>query len=310
MNIDQLKSARIDLHMHSTFSDGSFSPTELIALASKAQLKLIALTDHNTVAGVPATRLAAKQHNIGLISGVEVSAKIDKGACHILGYFVDEQNAALLKFLDQLTSTKNQRNYQIIKKLNALNIAVSVDELKATVSAQTNIGRPHIASLLVAKGYVGSIKEAFQRYLGNHAPAYVSAEQFTASEVILAINNAQGKAFLAHPFSLRLEQAELRDFIKTLKAAGLSGIEVFNSAHNSNQIKFYRQLADDLELEVCGGSDFHGEAKPHRPIGIANTGGYICGEQISPEIISRAVAGGLFLAPKSAWVGLTWLFQS
>lgn len=274
-------SFRVDLHTHSTFSDGACSVKELVAKAKLANISLLSLTDHDTVEGIPVARSLCRQAEIGFLSGVELSSQFNGGGCHILGYFVDEENEAFKQSLLRLKEARYKRNSKILVKLNSLGVDISEAELIESVPSSTVIGRPHIADLLVKKKYVASIKDAFKKFLGDHAPAYVNQEMLSPEEALKVILNSGGQPFLAHPVSLKLSLDKLMVFCKKLKDVGLSGIEVFNSAHDKQQTKKYLSIAKKLNLNVSGGSDFHGDLKPTVLIGQAFSGEYIMKDQIA-----------------------------
>jgi len=250
----------IDLHVHSTASDGSFSPKELVKLSRKKGLSAIALTDHDTVAGNEEAIDSGKELDLEVISGVELSAYFEKGTLHILGYFVDYEGKNFLRKVSILQEARAERNPKIIKKLQKLGIPIDYQEVMA-VSGGGQIGRPHIAQVLIKKGIVNSIDEAFERFLRKGRPAYVEKERITAKQCLDILLETNALPVLAHPYTLHLDEYELKRFVKKLKDSGLVGIEVYYSDHNPAQIASYLELAKTFGLAITGGSDFHGENK-------------------------------------------------
>lgn len=257
----------VDLHTHSTASDGSLSPTEVVRLAKARGLTAIALTDHDTIEGLAEAVAAGQELGVEVIPGVEISARHPHGSMHILGYFLNWQSPVLSERLMVLQRARADRNPQIIAKLNALGIPLTLAQVEA-VSGGGQVGRPHIARALWEAGYVRSIQEAFDIYLGNEGKAYVSKFRFPPAEAIAMIREAGGVAVLAHPFTLNSpDPAELRALLEELAALGLAGVECFYPEHSPEQEALYLALARELHLAVSGGSDFHGDNKPEVELG-------------------------------------------
>jgi len=256
----------VDLHTHSTASDGTFSPRELVFLAKKVGLKALALTDHDTIDGLPEAYQTAKEEGLPFLCGVEISVKFDgPGHFHLLGYFL-EPPEELKEVLDKLKTARAERNKKMVEKLRELGIDITLEELKSLASGE--IGRPHFAYLLVKKGYVRSIEEAFERYLKKGAPAYYPKALLTEEEAISAIKKAKGIPVLAHPITLKLSDEALKSYLIRLKELGLMGVEVYYSEHTKEYTKFLERLADELALIKTGGSDFHGQNKPDIKLGL------------------------------------------
>ncbi len=250
----------IDLHIHSTASDGSFSPKELVRLAKEKGLSAIALTDHDTVAGNKEVMITGKKLDLEVISGIELSAYFEKGTLHILGYFVDYEDKNFLRKISILQQARAERNPKIIKKLQKLGIPIDYQEV-VDISGGGQVGRPHIAQVLIKKGIVNNFNEAFERFLKKGRPAYVEKEAFTDEQcldILLAVN---ALPVLAHPYTLHLDEYQLKRFVKKLKDNGLAGIEVYHSDHSPAQITSYLEVANTFDLAITGGSDFHGENK-------------------------------------------------
>jgi len=256
----------IDLHTHSTASDGTFSPQELIYLAKKEGLQALALTDHDTIDGLKAFYFTAKEENLPSLCGVEISIKFDgPGHFHLLGYFLKPEIPELDNTLKRLKKAREERNKKMIEKLKSLGIEITMEELKEI--AKGEIGRPHIANLLVRKGVVKSFDEAFERYLKKGALAYVPKALLLPEEAIKLILEAKGVPVLAHPVTLKLNHSELKGYLKKLKDFGLMGVEAYYPEHSSEFTRFLIECAKELGLLITGGSDFHGKNKPDIKLG-------------------------------------------
>jgi predicted metal-dependent phosphoesterase TrpH len=257
----------VDLHTHSNASDGSLPPREVVRLAKARGLTALALTDHDTIAGLAEAVAAGAELGLEVIPGVEISARHPRGSMHILGYFLDWHSPLLAQRLAVLQQARADRNPQIIAKLNALGIPLTLAQVEA-VSGGGQVGRPHIARALWEAGYVASIQEAFDIYLGNDGKAYVSKFRFRPAEAIAMIREAGGVAVLAHPFTLHpADPEELRSVLEELAGLGLAGVECYYPEHTPEQEALYLTLARELNLAVSGGSDFHGDNKPEVELG-------------------------------------------
>jgi predicted metal-dependent phosphoesterase TrpH len=259
--------SRLDLHLHTTHSDGSCTPTEIIGLAHQAGVTALAITDHDIMTGVAEAVVAGQECGIEVIPGVEISALADNSELHILGYFFDRQDSDLLGHLKALRSARHRRNPLIIERLQTLGIDITYDEVRA-LAGTDSIGRPHIARVLMDKQVVPSAKEAFDRFLAEGKPAYVPRELPSPAEAIRWIKDARGLAVLAHPTWVKVGEQSLIDLVRRLKADGLDGVEVYYSTHTARQTREYLSLAQQLGLLVTGGSDFHGLTKPDIEVGI------------------------------------------
>lgn len=247
----------IDLHIHTTASDGTLTPSQVVQLAKKRQLKAIAITDHDTVDGVKEALEEGRRISLEVIPGVEISANVKTGSLHLLGYFVETERGILKEKLERLKQARSERNSRIATKLNNLGINITYQEVVAA-SGGGQVGRPHFAQVLVDKGYVHSLNEAFDRYLGQGAPAYVDKYRFDAKEAIDIVLKAGGVPVLAHPFTLNCTPEDLETLVTELVQDGLKGIEAFNPDHAHEQTAWYQRLAEKLGLVKTGGSDFHG----------------------------------------------------
>jgi hypothetical protein len=263
-----------DLHTHSTASDGTDTPRNLPLLVKQAGLAAFALTDHDTTAGLEEARKAAEELGIGFIPGVELSADPDVfntgesiGTLHLLGYAIAPRNKGLLDLCEQLRKVRAQRNPAILAKLNGLGVRITVDEviaaatLEQSTGDQAVIGRPHIARVLIEKGYVRTMHEAFQKYLGMQGAAYVRKDRLKAQRAIDAIHQAGGVAVLAHPVQLKLDEESLEHTLAALVDLGLDGIEVLHSDHEPVDVERFTTLAERFNLLTTGGSDYHGSGK-------------------------------------------------
>ena len=257
----------IDLHVHSTFSDGSLTPEELAELAAKSGLKAIALTDHDGMMGIDRFMAACLQHGVCGIPGVEISIEISAGTMHMLGYYIDHHNSPMNEALIRLRKGRVERNQSILESLNSLGFPLIWEEV-SKLAKEDVVGRPHFALAMIARGYVKNKDEAFDRYLGKGKPAYVERDRFTIEESIALIRGAGGVPILAHPCTLNMGRRRLREFLAELAAKGLQGIEAYYSEHSHEQQRFCLNMARDLGWVVTGGSDFHGSLNPHVHLGI------------------------------------------
>lgn len=257
----------IDLHVHTNMSDGTLSPEEVVQLAAQRGLRAIAITDHDTVAGVRRAQKKGAEIGIEVVSGVEISTEWPRGILHMLGYFVNAEDTALLTALDSLKKDRQERIVKIVSRLNDRSVPVTVDEVDEEAVGGVP-GRPHVANLILRKGHVASLQEAFDRYLGKGSPAYVEKKKLTPVEALQLIINAGGVPVLAHPYSLEQPDAkELEEILLRLMINGLKGIEVYYPKHTPEQTEVFVHLAEKLNLAVTGGTDFHGANKPDVEMG-------------------------------------------
>lgn len=255
--------AAIDLHSHSTASDGEYAAAEVAERAAHAGVAVWALTDHDSLAGLDAGAAAAARWGVRFVPGIELSVQLDRREIHVLGHFVDPASDTLRRFEDLLAEKRRLRMGEIIQKLAALGVALSPEEIEKFSGGKT-LGRPHVARAILEKGIVGSVKEAFDRFLGEGRPAYVGRYRLSAEEAIALVRGAGGVATVAHPGVSRMERVDL----ERLSAAGLAGVETFHPDHNPSVRDKYLRIARELELVPTSGSDFHGEAvAPDRRLG-------------------------------------------
>jgi predicted metal-dependent phosphoesterase TrpH len=275
----------IDLHCHSTASDGTLAPQEVVQLAVRNGLSALSLTDHDTIAGVAAAAAEASRAGIDFIPGIEISATYPSpGTLHILGYGVDPQSPVLHELTRQLLEGRDTRNPRIVARLQELDIAITMDEVEQEAGGNV-IGRPHIAAILMRKGYVSSIKEAFNKYLAEGGLAYFDKERLAPPRALELIHQSGGLAVLAHPIQLRCQNdAQLDRQVKDLVDLGLAGIEVIHSDHDAAWVEKCTRLADRYGLLKTGGSDFHGRNKAAIDLGTAN------GRRVPREFFDALVA--------------------
>ncbi len=265
-----------DLHLHSTASDGTDAPETLPVIAKAVGVAAIALTDHDTTAGVAACAQACKQQGIAFVPGIELSTDPSAvrheplpdgrlGTLHILGLFVDPENTALHELHHRMLEVREQRNPQIIENLNNLGVRITYEEVQALAAEMGSkvIGRPHIAQMLVRKSYVKSISDAFTRYIGEGKPAYARKNLLAPAEAIDVIHQAGGLAALAHPVQLRCpDDPALVHVVQRLASMGLDAIETRHRDHTPAQTNRYAEIAGQFNLLTTGGSDYHGKRKP------------------------------------------------
>jgi hypothetical protein len=276
------KKIYIDLHTHSTASDGSFQPAEVVRLAQEAGLAVISLTDHDTIDGLPEALAAGAELGVEVIPGVEISAEFAGGdSMHILGYFLDYADGRLDQRLAVLKRARAQRNPKIVAKLNGLGIPITYGQVEA-LSGGGQVGRPHIARALLEGGYVRTFQEAFDIYLRKGGLAFVPKFRFPPAEALAMIREAKGIPVLAHPITLGLTGAALKDLVNRLKFQGLAGLEVFYSDHTLEQENHYLALAQELGLLITGGSDFHGLNKPEVSLGRFRSQNRLTDELLAP----------------------------
>lgn len=265
--------------MHSTASDGTDAPEALAVIAKRAGLAAIALTDHDTTAGLEACAAACKNAGVAFVPGIEVSADpsavltsapqpetepIRYGTLHILGYFVRHDDPGLEQIQREMTEAREQRNPAIVDKLRKLGMRIEYEEVLEVAREQgaSVIGRPHIAQVLIQKGYVKSVQDAFARYIGQGAAAYVRRDRLDPRRAIDAIHGAGGLAVLAHPVQLKCPDLDhLEHFCTKLRDMGLDGMETRHSDHTAAQVARFEQIAQKLGLLTTGGSDYHGSRK-------------------------------------------------
>jgi len=278
----------VDLHCHSTASDGTLPPAEVVRLAKLSGLVGLALTDHDTIGGVEEAAAEAQRTGLLFLSGIEISCEYPPpGTMHILGYGVDPTSPTLRDLTRRLLEGRDNRNPRIIQKLNELGVSITMREVEqearvGAVDKTKPIGRPHIAAVLMRKGYVSSIKQAFDKYLAQGGAAYFDKERLTMREAMDLIRQSGGMPVLAHPVQLRTQNdAQLERVVKDLVDLGLVGLEVIHSDHDQRMVDTYTHLATTYGLLKTGGSDFHGTNKKDIHLGVPN------GRRIPREFLDR-----------------------
>lgn len=257
----------IDLHVHSSASDGSLTPREVVDLAKAAGLSVFALTDHDTVDGVEtAVSYANTLENIEVIPGIELSCYYNKREIHIVGLYVDYKNQSFLEELLKLKQAREDRNEKMVQNFVNAGIPLTIEELKHG-NPNSVITRAHFARVLVEKGVCKTKQEAFDKYLGIDCPFYLAKPQVTPEHVLGLIKGAGGTAILAHPYSYKFNRAEVETLLDTLIPLGLAGMECYYSTYDDGQTQELRSIALKKNLLVSGGSDFHGVVKPDISIG-------------------------------------------
>jgi len=252
----------IDLHIHTSASDGSYAPRRIVELARSNGLQCIAITDHDTVDGNAEAVEAGAAVGLEVIPGVEISVEWDNRPVHMLGYFIDWKNGELVSALQNLVCYREERNPKIIEKLNRLGMRISYEEVKKVAGTGT-VGRPHVAQVLVEKGYVKNGDDAFQKYLQRGAEAYVEKKRLSPRQGIDLIKKAGGIAVLAHPFTIDgLPARHMEKIIVQFKDEGVEGLEVFYPMHSPEETDYLQTMARQYKLLQTGGSDFHGDQKP------------------------------------------------
>ena len=273
----------VDLHSHSTASDGTRSPFELIELAAERDLSVIAITDHDTFDGIPSGMGAADSKGIIMIPGVELSVDLEeKGlSAHLLGYFPGSDPERLIsrstplgKAIDFVQGGRERRNPRILEKLSESGIHVDIDSLKRIAGGDV-IGRPHIAEALIEGGYVGNFREAFDRFLAKGKPAYVDRDRLPVQEAVRLIADADGLPVMAHPGYIQMESNELKLFFGRMKNYGLAGIEVYYPSHSASFIGLLKEFAGRFDLVLTGGTDYHGRKQDTVPLGGTRDGFHI-----------------------------------
>lgn len=253
----------IDLHSHSTASDGQYGAAQVAERAAGAGVKVWALTDHDSVAGLAAAAESARALGLRFVPGIELSVQLDRREVHLLGHFVDPESAPLRRFEDLLAEKRRVRMGEMVHKLAAIGVPLSPEEIERFSGGKT-LGRPHVARALVERGVVATVKEAFDRFLGEGRPAYVGRYRLSAEEAIALVRGAGGTATLAHPGVSKIERPDL----ERLARSGLAGVEAYHPDHNPSVREKYLRLARALDLVPTAGSDYHGEAvTPDRHLG-------------------------------------------
>ena len=251
-----------DLHLHTRFSDGTDTPERVVELAKAAGLSAIAITDHDNTEAFAVAEPAARRQNLELLTGIEMSASADGAEVHLLGFFIDVRNPALVHHLKEQQARRVARVYEMVKRLQRVGVRIEAEEV-LQLAGEGTVGRPHVARILLKHGYITSFPEAFTKYIGPDNPGFVSGSPIDPAHIIGIILGAGGVPVLAHPIYLKRDA-----FIEEFAAQGLAGLEVYHSGHTAEMVRHYEQIADQLKLLKTGGSDYHGDSKEGLPIGV------------------------------------------
>lgn len=277
----------IDLHTHSTASDGSDPPEVVIELAVEAACSAIALTDHDTFEGLGPARRRAEELGIHLVAGCEVSCVAPRsGVMHVLAYFVDTEEGPLAEELVALRDDRRRRNLALAERLQALGIPVTYEMAVERAGSEAGVGRPHFAAAMVAVGAADSIGDAFDRVLGNDRPGYIPKARLSGRDVAALISGSGGVAVLAHPFSLGFDASELAGAVGELKESGFGGIEATYGRYSKRQRQQLNNLAKRFDLVATGGSDYHGESTPDLAVGTG-TGDLKVADRVLTDLEAR-----------------------
>jgi len=254
----------VDLHTHSTASDGLYSPTELFQRAAEAGLRVVALTDHDSTNGLAEAAQAARTYDIDFIPGIELNTDIQGGEVHVLGYFPEYTRPDFQSVLQVLRNARVHRGQRMVELLNEQGVHIQWERVREI--AQGSVGRPHVAKALLEAGYVKSISEAFDKYIGSSSPAYVPRYKLTPQDAIHLIASANGISVMAHPLTMP-GLAELRNWLPELHDAGLVGIEVYYGPYAQSEVQELKAFADEYHLIATGGTDYHGPGIHPTPLG-------------------------------------------
>lgn len=260
----------VDLHLHTTFSDGTLTPTQLVTLCAERGLKTICISDHDTTNGLPeAFEAAAAYPDVTVIPGIELSTDVPGSEIHILGYFVDHTDASLQAILEEFRDGREDRGRKMVENLNELGLAISWERVQQ-IAGDASIGRPHIAQALVEAGYVKYPRDAFDEYIGRNGSAYVERPKLLPEDAVRLLVDHGALPVMAHPTyseskSDRDGVSSLPEILSGLRAAGLVGMEVYYGDYTPEQVEWLRGLADDFDLIPCGGSDYHALGNPGEP---------------------------------------------
>jgi len=256
-----MMASRVDLHLHTTLSDGTDSPQRVVELAKQAGLSALAITDHDTTQALPIAEPLARREGLELIPGIEMSASAGGAEVHLLGLFIDPAHGPFRRHLEQQQARRERRVHEMVRQLARVGVAISAEEV-LRLSGEGTAGRPHVARVLVSRGYVSSIPEAFERYIGEGKPGFVPGSPIDPSGIIRLILDAGGVPVLAHPVFLKNDP-----LIDRFARDGLAGLEVYHSSHTPEAVERYEGIARRLHLLMTGGSDYHGDSKEGVSIG-------------------------------------------
>jgi 3',5'-nucleoside bisphosphate phosphatase len=281
----------IDLHCHTNFSDGSLAPAALMELALKVGVRVLAITDHDTIGAYDVLRNEARRCGIELYCGVELSTHLAgcERSVHLLGYFAAEPEAPFSAWLRELQRGRADRNAELVMRLQELGLDVEWSEVRAL--AQRQVGRPHFAQVLLRKGYVKSLKEAFERYLGEAGLAWVERDEPSLEEAVARVRRAGGVASLAHPVRISRDWKKLEKMIARQARHGLEAVECFHSEHTAEDERQLLSIAERHGMSVTGGSDFHGDTKPGIELGTGRGGSLRVPAFVAEQLAERFAVG-------------------
>ena len=248
----------IDLHVHTTASDGQYTPTPILQAAAEKEFKAIAITDHDTLAGIPEAKEAAKQFNVNFIPGIEININTNRGEFHLLGLGIKETSSSMQTVIDNLIQNRNNRNLQMIEKMQADGLDICMEDFEK-VFPNTVIGRPHIAQMLVRKGIVKTSQQAFDKYLAQGRKYFVQRAGTNLDEAIMAIRDSGGVPVLAHPMSLYLSWGKLPDILQNYYERGIAGLEAYHPGARRSECARLEELGKKIGYFITAASDFHGE---------------------------------------------------
>lgn len=280
--------SQVDLHVHSTASDGKFSPEALVRQAAALGLTVMSLADHDSIDGIaPALEAAKDFPRLKVIPGVEISTDVPSGEAHVLGYFIDYTSPELKAALDRFRSSRLRRAQGMIARLHDLGIHIDWGRVRE-IAGDGSVGRPHLAQAMLEKGYITSLREAFTRYIGRGGPAYVEREKMTPAEAVALILRSDGLPVLAHPFTV----SDPQTMVAELKTAGLAGIEAYYDSYTAAEIRSLVSLAEAHNLIATGGSDYHGLDDSNETM----LGGVAVPMEAAEKLMALAASRGLKLA--------------
>lgn len=264
----------IDFHIHTTFSDGTYSPVEVVRMAKEAGLKAFSITDHDTISGLSEAKQEAELLNIDFINGIELSTDYLGKEVHILGYFLNLEDEKLINKLRELKEERDKRALMLIEKLKKYKVEITMEDIMEEVPGDI-ISRMHVANVLVNKGYVRNKREAFATYLGDSGVAYIPKENLSPEDAVKMIKENGGLAFIAHPKLISIGNEKFKHLVDHLMKFGLDGIEVYYSGFTYLDILYYEKIAAERDLLISGGSDFHGDNREGTKIGENKAPEYI-----------------------------------
>ena len=271
----------IDLHTHSVYSDGSDTPAALVEIARSSGISALALTDHDTVSGVKHAIAAAEGTYLEIIPGVELSTFYKKHEIHVVGLFIDHENRYFKGELNQIRFIREERNRKMCARLHMMGIDIDYDNMVELYKSNM-ITRAHIADFLLNNGYISTRKEAFEKYIGSHCPAFIQWEKISVIKGIRLIRASGGVPILAHPVAYKMDDSELEELVRTLKENGLIGMEVFYSTNSQSFTDKSLNLCKKYDLLPSGGSDYHGRTKPLIKVGTGMGGLRVPYELLEP----------------------------